>query len=302
MADEKVEEQDTKEKEAAEEKQVAEGFAAGFEESEHDEAKPKEASEKGAAETEAGTEGEGHASQAEEQKPEYVQLTKDDYDAFKALVGKTATLEGALSKISGHTGNLQKTVQKLQAATPMGAAVEISKEDFAELEAEFPELAGHTRTALERVLKKMGVRGTAEKPAAEAEAKPADDPAQAQIAFLTELHPEWKTIVGYDLEGDAKKANSFRKWLALQPQEYQDTINATQSAAITARAIDKFLADQEAAKKAAAAPSKPKQAPKVAARQERIQAAVQPKGAGGKAPGPPQRTVHDEFRAGFVEG
>jgi hypothetical protein len=214
----------------------------------------------------------------------------------------------------GSFGNtLQEIRQSIQATTPKGTPVELPADLVAELEEEFPELAGHIRTAIERAFK--GMTGTAA-PEKKADAKtetPADSKAtdQAtndqlvrdavvalQIEALEDAHPTWREIVGaVDSAGKYDPENPFRKWLATQPTDYQTKINSTNSAMVIGRAIDTFLAHQaEQAKKTT--PATP--VPHAQARKDRIAAAVQPRGAGGNPT--PSKSADDEFNEGYREG
>lgn len=250
----------------------------------------------------------GEQKPEEPAAPKYVQITEEDFQSLKAAAGKVASLEQQQSRVFGTMGNLRQQFDKLSA----GAKVEISDEDFAELAEEFPELAGLTRKAFERVFKKIGVNGAekpAEKPTGEAGSAAPDPDAikkaveearrADELAALDDAHPGWRELVG----GANDAENPFRKWLANQPKEYYDLINNTQSAAITSRAIDRFKASTApngaATAKPAAASSKPAEA---TAREDRLRSAIQPRGAGGAPSGSPQKTPHDEFREGFESG
>ncbi|MBN9535784.1 MAG: hypothetical protein BGN99_06560 [Alphaproteobacteria bacterium 65-37] len=232
--------------------------------------------------------------------PKYVQLTEEQYARLNAAADETAGLKQQMSKAFGTMGNLQQVIGRLQTATPAGASVEISAEDFAELAEDFPELAGHTRRGLEKIFKRLNVRGTGSASVDTEQVASAVRSARQQDAFdvLDDLHPGWRDIVGRAEDAD----NAFRKWLAMQSQDYQDRINTTQSASITARAIDQFkAATQVPASKPAAQPQPQPSAPKIAARKDRFQAAVQPRGAGGP-PSPSSNSADDEFQAGFATG
>ena len=231
--------------------------------------------------------------------PKYVQITEEQYARLNAAADETASLKQQMSKAFGTMGNLQQVMNRLQSATPAGASVEISAEDFAELAEDFPELATHTRAGLERILKRMNVRGTGEASAIDPQAigRAVRDARQVdELEALDDLHPGWRDIVGRAEDAD----NAFRKWLVQQPQAYQDRINSTQSASITARAIDQFKAASAAAKPTAQ-PQPQHPAPRIAARKDRFQAAIQPRGAGGP-PSPSSNSADDEFQAGFATG
>ena len=233
------------------------------------------------------------AAQAEP-LPKYVQITEDDLNGFRAAAAKTAAIEGQLSKVFGTVGNLKQVVDTLRSATPAGANIELTDDDFAELAADFPELAKHTRASFEKVLKKANLRGTADAPA-----KP--DPDEVQKLFnqaadkreetaLAEAHPNWRDIVG----AQSDTANPFRKWLSTQTPAYQKRINETYSATTIEQAIDRF----HAAAKAAAPAPKPNPAPKDAARRDRIAGALQPRGDGG--PPASGKPASDPFLEGFA--
>ena len=238
----------------------------------------------------------------EEEVVEYVQVSKKDLDRLMAAAEKVDTIDTQFNKVFGTIGNVKnELLNRLQQTAPAGASIELTDEDFAELKEDFPELAGHTRTALERILKRLNVKGTGEATQAidPEKLKPlVDERTHAlQLEELDDMHPGWRDIVGKP--GDAE--NPFRKWLATQPKEYQDKISNTQSAAITKRAIDKFEAAQKAAEKPAAQPNPKPPSPQTAIRKDRIEAAVQPRGTG-VAPLKKPLTEEDHFQAGFQSG
>lgn len=222
-------------------------------------------------------------------EPKYAQLTEDDVAILKAAAAETASLKQQLSKAFGTMGNMQQLINQVRSQTPAGAAVEITDEDFAELQEDFPELAGHTRAALERILKRANLKGTGEQPAT-----PVVDPEtvrttaaeivhQQGIDDLNDLHPGWQAIV---------VSPEYREWLGKQPQDYQTLLHSTYSATITGRSIDRFLA----AKPKPANPQTPARQP--SARRAAIEAAVQPRGTG-TPPAPRQPTAEENFNAGF---
>jgi len=235
-------------------------------------------------------------------QPEYVQITKEQLARLEAAADKTAGFEAQLNKAFGSLGGMKQIVEQLQAKTPEGAAVEIPADAFEGMEEEFPDIAKHMRGVLEKTLK--GVRGTADtKAVVDPEAVNkivAEGIKQREMEVLEDNYPDWKIIVGaVDSADKADPNNEFRKWLGTQPKDYQTKINSTHSAAVLARAIDKFTD----AKKAAPAPApkpEPKPDPKVAARKARIEGAIPPKG-DGNAP-PPTKTDDDSFEEGFRSG
>lgn len=222
--------------------------------------------------------------------PQYVQITQDQFDRLQSAASKTAQMETQMSKVFGTMGDMQQIVRNLQASTPAGVTVEIPQDAFGELAEDYPDIAAMMRKGLEKSLK--GIRGTA--PASPQSVHPdsaaisrliEDTVLKREIESLEDVHPAWREIVGTN----ADPGNEFRKWLASQPQAYQERVNSTKSATIIAKAIDSFNARTTIPVK------KPGVAPSL--RAERIREAIQPKGIGGQAG--PTNTEDDEFRAGF---
>lgn len=270
------------------EEQAAASFAAGF-----DDALPPET-----ATASDSTAPSHQPEQAETPPEEYVQVTKKDFEKMMAAAAKVETVNTQFDKVFGTIGNLQQQQQqllgRLQSETPRGATVQIDDADFAELKENFPELAGQTKAAIERIFKKANLTGTG------APASIVVDDARVQQSWraqrireeleeLSDLHPDWQTVVGRPDED----TNPFRQWLAKQPEDYRERVLNTTSARITARAIDRFK--EESSKPAASAPS---QRTTVDTRRERMREAVQPTGTGVR-PAPQRLTPEDELRAGF---
>jgi hypothetical protein len=267
------------------EQAAAAAFAEGF-----DEATPTAAA---ATEPAPASETEGGREPVE---VEFVQVTKKDFDRLMAAAEKAETVDATFNKVFGTIGNVKnELLQRVQAMTPTGAEIKLSDEDFAELKEDFPELAGKTKSVLERVFAKVNLRGTGEQPApVEVDPEKVREAVkeariQDELQALSDLHPGWRTIVGKPDED-----NDFRRWLKQQPQDYQDRVKNTLSANVTARAIDKFLADKEV--QTTQPPARPN-----GSRRERFEEAVQPRGTG--TPPPPKRsTPEDDFHAGFSSG
>ncbi len=222
--------------------------------------------------------------QAPTPKPEYVRLTKADWQEVKDAAAKTASYDHQLSKAFGTIGNLQKVVTELQSAKAGG--IKLSPEAFAEMEKDFPELAQQTRMALEKAL--SGVNGSsADVP--DFKALAAEIASAREVEALEDAHPDWRSIVGaVDISKEQPDGNNpFRKWLATKDATYQARINGTESAAVISRAIQRFQDETKA----------PSPAPRADARADRIRLAVQPKGDGAAAA--PGSTDEDEFAAGF---
>lgn len=224
-------------------------------------------------------------------RPKHVRLTEEQFAELTAAAKKTVVLEGQLSKAFGTLGDLQKFVKDQKAQTPRGIKAEVSKDAFAGMARDFPELAEHSRAGVEAVLKSIEV-GTAEAP--DFEKMVAEHAAKIEIASLEDAFPDWHQIVGaIDITQQQPDANNaFRKWLATKEEAYQERINGAKSAAIIERAIRLFQSQTADAAPAQAAISTAHQV-----RADRIKNAVQPKGDGGQTPA--RNTELDELEAGF---
>lgn len=237
-----------------------------------------------------------------EEKPEYVQITKQQFERFEAAAKRSDDYEKQFSKAFGSIGDVQKIVKSLQGQTPRGVAVKIPDGAFAAMEKDFPELATHMRGVLEASFK--GLEGTgsssAHVDAAEFERKIDQAAVRHQFEALDDEIPDWRKLVGAvdTSKGEKPDAeNPFRKWLATKEQAYQDRINGTNSAGVITRAIRAFQSETKAAAAAPQTATKPDQ--RATARQNRIQDAVRPKGDGGH---PPAKDADDDFMAGFKSG
>ena len=240
-------------------------------------------------------------------KPEYIRPIKQDWDNLKAAAGKISTLESQVAKLTGSIPKaeqiIQQAVDKMRSQTPAGVSVEFSDEDFAELAADFPDIAKSTRASLEKIFKKANVRGGGD-------AKPIalDESAVAKVLdtilagrekqAFEEAHPAWKDIVGaVDVKAGEKppENNSFRQWLAAQPPEYQKKISDTQSFAVVHSAVDRFLASQ----KAVATITPPARPDRAAARRAVIEDAVTPRADGNPPPAAPRVSAEEAFGNAF---
>lgn len=233
------------------------------------------------------------------EKPQYIRLTKQEWDNTKAAAGKVSTLESQIAKLMGNAPNAdriaQQVIDRVRSETPAGLSVEVTDEDFAELAADFPELAKSMRAALERTIKKAQIKGTGPAEAAQ----PVDVNAAVEQALmkreeaaLAKAYPDWTEIVAKPkASGDVIPAdNPFRVWLSQQAPEYQKEINETNSYADIMAAITKF-------KTATASPSpKPD---KAAARRALIADAVTPRADGSPPPLNTPQSAEEAFGAGF---
>lgn len=235
------------------------------------------------------------------EKPQYIRLTKQEWDNTKAAAGKVSSLESQVAKLVGSMPKgeqlVQQVLESVRSQTPAGLTVEISDDDFAEMAADFPELAKTTRAALEKILKKANVKGTgtAQPPAPAVDIDAAVEKVlmNREVNALAKAYPDWSDIVGRPpAEGaEPAKDNPFRVWLASQPAEYQKEVSETNSPAVVQAAIDKFKATPTTA-----TPATPD---KRAARRAVIEDAVTPRADGSPPPLNTPLSAEDAFASGF---
>lgn len=234
-------------------------------------------------------------------KPQYVRLTKQEWDNTKAAAGKVAVLESQVAKLTGSLPQAEQIVQqvidRVKAQGPGGANIDpaVLAEAFADQERDFPELAAQNRKAIEHILKNLP--GTASSPAS-----PVDMDAAVEKVLLTregkaleKAYPDWSEIVGRPkVQGEAPPQTEFRQWLAKQPAAYQEEVANTHSPAELRSAIDKFKATDKA--------PAPNTAGKAATRRAVIEDAQTPR-AEGHAPLPASpQSAEEAFASGFKVG
>lgn len=208
------------------------------------------------------------ASEAAPEPPKYVQLTQAEWDAVKTAAAKADGLEKRIKDtVGGTVGELEQRILKRLQPNAAAPAADQSKPAAEVLPPEPREWT--------QAVKDLSV--------------------QYQLEQLEDLHPTWREIVGtVDSDGKHDSNNEFRKWLGTQPAEYQHKINHANSASVVSRAIDKFNAAK------ATPPKAETPAPKIAARNDRIRAAIQPRGDGGQPAS--SKSADDEFSEGFRTG
>lgn len=253
-------------------------------------------------------------------KPQYVRVTQQEWDNQKAMLGKVSSLESQIAKLTGSVPKadaiIQQVIERVQAQTPAGVSVEFSDEDFAELAADFPELAKSTRASLERIFKKASVRGTgtpaeAEPPkpvaamdqdavkavvtAALKEKADAEEAAarDKEMAALTAAYPDWAKTVGQPTAmGTTEPVKTeWRTWLETQPADYQQTVRDSQSPAVVKASIEKFMAEK--------APSAAPRPDRAAARRAAVEDAVTPRFDGSAPPLVQNKSADEAFAESF---
>lgn len=237
-----------------------------------------------------------------EPKPEYIRVTKQDWDNSKASLGRIPALESQIAKLTGSVPQADKIIQqvidKVKAQTPSGSTVELTDEDFAEFQETFPEVGATMRKSLDKILKRMNVQGTAVAPdpdaidrAVEARLKARDEAVVAatrekEMSGLLETYPNWGEIVGRPAPGGEPVQTDWRKWATTNDQAGLES----DSPAVVQASIAKFMESQ---KVVTAQPNR------AAARRAVIADAVTPRAEGNPPPLNPPQSADDAFASGF---
>lgn len=243
-----------------------------------------------------GVEGEQAAPAAE---PVYAKITQADYDKLLAQVGEVPAIKAENKRLFdtafGKMGGMQQLIEQLKSSTAAGSAVTVSEEDFAELAAEYPELAKLQVKSLNAALAKMKATGTGEAAAAavsppppQIDAAKIEQTVEQRIEQKLELkrfarkHPDWSEVVN---------GAEFKAWIAAQPADVQKGYQESWDSDVTIPILDSFKAARKPAKADVSDTSA------VSTRQQRLSSAVTPRGSGGH--GQQQASEDDEFLAGF---
>lgn len=179
-----------------------------------------------------------------------------------------------LDNLNGKFGVLNGALQKLQQDTPSGEQVTVTDEDLAEMQAEYPELATLTKSALNNVLKRINLKGASSDPAIIDERvnklvgeRMSSEKVAIHKELLQGLSPDWNKIIGVpDVKTGEIPKTEFRIWLATQPAEYQQKINGSNNAFEINSSIKAFQEAHDAIAK------------KQAQNKQRLVNAVQPQG------------------------
>lgn len=225
------------------------------------------------------------AAPAPEPAVEYAQIRKDEY---QSLLAKVAEIDNIKNDYNGKFGGLK---QKLDSFTnERTGEIDISDEDFAELAADYPEVADQTKAGLKRVLSKLKGAGAQQ------------DPSLVERIYQEKFTPELQKISA-DLQSKLKAQAEFHSndrvmsrshpdWLeVIRDKEYQDFV--TKEKLDADPASHDVLAAQITRFKAA---KKPPEAIDNSARQKQLKQAVAPKSVGGHGAASDEE---DAFDAGF---
>lgn len=158
-----------------------------------------------------------------------------------------------IDNLAGNNGKLNAALQKLQQDLSVSGGT-VTDEDFAELAEQYPELAGMTKNAMNKVMGRMRGTGAAQPPeefvslARQAAMEVAEkERVRTHIDMLHAFSPGWDKVVGLPGEDGQIPETPYRKWLATQPAEYQTKMAASNNALEIDSSIKLFKAAQEAA-------------------------------------------------------
>jgi len=221
---------------------------------------------------------------APEPAPEFVQLTKAEYEQFRAGLSSVDEIKAAtqsqFNKAFGTIGGLKQAIDRM---THSGA-VELSAEDFAEIEADYgSDLANKLRTSLQRALGKG-------RPQADALPEPKQQEAAPEVSRLDQIQVQLiDSRLDEVVDGDWRKevsTDNFKKWMEKQPDAVK-ALAASESVRDATQMLRLYVRDKN---QPPAPPPKPSQ------RQRVLQAAVNP--ASRAAPAAAQQ-AEDPFDQGF---
>lgn len=204
---------------------------------------------------------EAKAKEAEEAKkvtPIPSQLTTEQLNQVLAQASTIAEVREAVNKMqrdsAGRIGSLEHTIKELQAATPVGKAIEVKPEDIANFTKEFPELGPKLAEDLTKVLSKF--KGTGETPKVETqeEFEARVGPIAARAAHEAVLNEQKRTAPkilasrhkDYSVIFGAPDSNTeWRQWLKTQPGDYEKRMLESWDGFELADSLDQFKAHQE---------------------------------------------------------
>ncbi len=226
----------------------------------------------------------------EEPPVEYVQLTRQEAEELRSY-GQTITslqadnkrlFDTAFGKIGGLQQGIQQMLERKQAETSSGAKVEVTDDDMAPF-ADFPELSGAFRKAIENVASKMrGTGGQSFDPSlVDQRLNPAlnafkeDLLNKNETRFLARQHRDWKEVTN---------SAEWNAWLDTKPIEYVNQLADSWDADFVGDAISEY---KESIKKTKQQNTN---------RQSVLEAAVAPRSSGNQSR---SRTEDDDFEAGF---
>lgn len=217
--------------------------------------------------------------------PKYAQITEEQLKELLSTASAINEIKGESKKLFdnafGQLGGMKQRIEQMQSATPAGEPVVLTDDDFAELQADYPDFAKSQMNVMNKILGKLKGTGSdsaaIERIVSERVAGQTAAVRQEIIdSSLEVVFPDWKKEV---------KSEGFTKWMSAQSADVQ-ALAASDNVGHAAKMLKLY----EAAKNVQPPSVKP------STRQKQIEAAVAPKGIGGHVPAP---TEDDDFNAGF---
>jgi hypothetical protein len=238
------------------------------------------------------------------QTPEFVQITKADWEKIQTETASVAELRQEITKrfdtTFGKMGGLERTLTQLQQNTPVGQPIVVTEADLQELKDDgFPDLTVSMAKGLTKIFSKFKGTATPEPIDLVAQVTPLvqqgiaaaqkEWEAKTAIERLTDLHENWR-----DITGPKDSQTEYRTWLSKQTDGSK--VLESDNPREVGKSITKFLEEKKQAEAAKAVP------PKTNGRSQRLAEAVPARGGSGAAPGHTQPSEDEQFEAGFKAG
>ena len=257
--------------------QAAQAFAAGFEDDEDTQTPPPAAESAQPAAKE-----EPQPAQDTPSAPKYAQITEDQFNDLMAKVSQIDEGRRQIDTLSGHLGGMKQVVEGLKQQRKSLSAGQLKR-----VAAEFPELA----EALQSDLSELG--GASVDPVeidkrveSVVETRVAAKAIEFETKLLRFYHRDWSEVV---------VSPDFLAWKGQLPEAERTKLDTSNDGEYIADKLTEFKAAKAAKDKAAAeAAEKARSSDK---RQQRLEAAVPPRGTGGHTPS--RSGVPSDFQAGW---
>ena len=161
----------------------------------------------------------------------------DKLEALKAEVKamKTSGDPDAVRKLHGEIGNINRTIQQMQAPAPAEAP---ATDDLAEalaaadqMAADFPELGAPMARMLKSIAAKQPQQSAAPDIDSVVSSKVQELRMKDAIEALTEEHPDFDTV---------RETPEFKSWFSSRTPEYQTRLSTTWNPAVVAKGLTEF--------------------------------------------------------------
>lgn len=232
----------------------------------------------------------GDGEQPASTEPEYVQLTRQEWEDMKARAARIDEIRATQDKSFGTMGGTIREIRQRIDAITNGKRVEIEQSAIDELRKDGFE--AHAQ-ALEKIRELQVVAGASADDIEKIVEERVNTGVSAykqklEARLLRKVHPDWETY---------QTAPEFEKWVAAQPAEYQQKLIAA-SNEWDSDVIAEAMTQAKAAAKAAASTSRqPQRRPD--SRQAVLDQAIQPRGTGRATQS--RLSAEEAMAAGFNE-